>query len=253
MKNILLFLDHPYLFFKYLNELKFRIFYSFLTILISFICCYIYSDQIIYLFTNYLLVNMNSHRFIFTNLTNILITYIKFSLVVSIAISIPIILLHFWLFIVPGLYKHEKQIIDIYLILNFICFYIGYSLAFHFLLPKIWTFFLSFENNNTFFPLHFEAKLEDYLFSALFFILNILITFQLPAILFVLIYLNIISFKFIIGKRKIYYLVFLLLSGLLCPPEIYSQFFFVILLVILYELTLFLIYLIQNFLFHIKK
>ena len=253
MKNILLFLDHPYLFFRYLNELKFRFFYSFLTILISFICCYIYSDQIIYLFTNYLLVNMNSHRFIFTNLTHILITYIKFSLVISILVSMPIILIHFWFFLIPGLYKHEKAVIDFYLILNFICFNLGYFLAFYILLPKIWTFFLSFENNNIFFPLHFEAKLEDYLFSSLFFIFNILITFQLPAILFLLIYFKIISFNFIIGKRKIFYLIFLLLSGLLCPPELYSQLFFVILLGILYEILLLSIFFVQNFLVKIKQ
>ena len=94
-----------YLYFFF--EIKYRIFYIILSIIFTFIICYLYKEQFIYLLTNYLLYNMASHRFIFTKLTQILITYIKFSIFLSLFINIPFIILHLLYFFITALYKHE--------------------------------------------------------------------------------------------------------------------------------------------------
>lgn len=94
-------------FFLIFFELKYRFLYIIFSILITSIFCYILKEQLIYLLIKYLLYNMSSHRFIFTQLTQILITYIKFSVILSFFINIPFIILHCFYFINPALYKHE--------------------------------------------------------------------------------------------------------------------------------------------------
>jgi Sec-independent protein secretion pathway component TatC len=64
-------------------------------------------EQLIYILIKYLLYNMSSHRFIFTKLTQILITYIKFSIILGLIINIPFILGHIFYFFNSALYKHE--------------------------------------------------------------------------------------------------------------------------------------------------
>ena len=94
-----------YLYFFF--EVKYRICYIILSIILTFFICYLYKEQFIYLLKNYLLYNMASHRFIFTKLTQILITYIKFSIILSFFINIPFIIVHFLYFFITALYKHE--------------------------------------------------------------------------------------------------------------------------------------------------
>ena len=91
-----------YLYFFF--EIKLRVFYICISSFFTFIMCYLYKDQITYVLTNYLLYNMSSHRFIFTNLTQILITYLKISFLLSILINIPFILLHILYFFISALY-----------------------------------------------------------------------------------------------------------------------------------------------------
>lgn len=95
MKHFNYFLNNSNLFKYYVKELKLKTLYSLLTILITIISCYVHINQLIYIFTSYLLNNMNSHRFIFTGLTEVFFTYIKFAFIIGLFFSIPFILLNF--------------------------------------------------------------------------------------------------------------------------------------------------------------
>ena len=77
-----------------LQELKLRGFYSLFSFIFTFFICYLYINQIIFLLTNFLLSNMNSPRFIFNNITEILYTYIKFAFITTFLICIPFISLN---------------------------------------------------------------------------------------------------------------------------------------------------------------
>jgi sec-independent protein translocase protein TatC len=107
-------------------------------------------------------------------------------------------------------------------------------------------FFLDFEKKNLYFPLHFEAKIEDF-FSIMFLIFfNIILSFQIPVIVYILNYKKIINNFFIIKNRKIFYLFFLLLSALMAPPEIISQLIIYIFILILFEIFILMILFIKN-------
>jgi Sec-independent protein secretion pathway component TatC len=79
-------------FYKNIKEIKLKLYYNILSIILTFIVCYIYINQIIFILIKYLLYNMESHRFIFTKFTEVFYTYIRISLISSILICFPFIL-----------------------------------------------------------------------------------------------------------------------------------------------------------------
>lgn len=94
MKNLIFFIENSFLFYKNIKEITFRGYYIIFSILLTFIFCYIYIDQIIYLFTHHLLSNMSSNRLIFTKLTEVFYTYIQISFISSLLICFPFILIN---------------------------------------------------------------------------------------------------------------------------------------------------------------
>ena len=127
-------------------------------------------------------------------------------------------------------------------------FYLSFFLSYYYIIPNILKFFLYFENNNIYFPLHFEAKINDYLFSIYLYLFNLIICFQFPSIILFLLYFKVISYKFLVNKRKYFYLIFLFLSALITPPDFYNQFILVFFMFFIYEILLFFLFFFRNLL-----
>jgi sec-independent protein translocase protein TatC len=249
--DILKYLQNNSKVFEYfIKEFKLKIFYSVLTIILTSISCYIYIKQLIYLITFYLLDNMYTNRFIFTQLTEVFFTYFKFSIFCGILFSLPIIFFFIWLFFIPGLYNYERKYINWYCLLIFVLLIVSILLNYYFILPNILKFFLYFEQNNMYFPIHFEAKLSNYLFSIVLLLLNITLCFQIPAILSFLLYFNIVKVENLIKKRKYIYITFILISALISPPDLYNQILLSFFIIFFYELFIFLLFFFKNFFFH---
>tara|TARA_B100001142_G_scaffold300436_1_gene325206 strand:+ start:31597 stop:32349 length:753 start_codon:yes stop_codon:yes gene_type:complete len=230
------------LFFKNAYELKLRFYYFLLTLIITISICYIYSDAIIYMFVNPLLIKMNSQRFIFTSLKEIFFMYLKFSFLLGLLFSFPIFILQLLLFLSNGLYKYEIKIILFFLIFSGLLFIIGFLLGYKIIIPNAWNFFLEFENKNIFFPLHFEAKLNTYIFFILNLLLGIIICFQIPAFLFIFFSFNFFkSFQFL-KNRKLIYILSCFAGTLISSPDIFSQLFILFMFITIYEISLFFLF-----------
>ena len=232
-------------FFFFFRHLNIRLAYSFFSFLSTCCCCYLYSDPLLYLFIKPFLVEMYTNRFIFTNLMEIFLTYLKFSIILGFLFSMPIFIFQCWLFFIPGLYKWERKKVTLSLLVSLIFFCLGWFIAYFGILPSISNFFLKFDNNNLFFPLHFEAKISDYLFFMLFIVINVVICFQIPPLIIVLTLFNIFNYKFLIAKKNFFYFIFILLATLLSSPELISQLTMLIILIILYEFSIFCLYLLK--------
>lgn len=227
-------------FYEYILEIKKRILYSCLSLIITFVIIFYYKDVTVFLLTKYLLYNMTSHRFIFTEVTSMFFVYIKYCFLVSFFFNMPFILFHLLFFFFNSLYLHELKI-WFYIILALNILYIISILIIYFLIfPGILEFFLIFERNNIYFPLHFEAKLDRFLSFLFTIYTSIIFCFEMPVILYILKYTKIIDLIFIIKKRKVFYFSFLIISALISSPEIINQLFILLLLIFLYEFWVFL-------------
>ncbi|MBZ5545483.1 MAG: twin-arginine translocase subunit TatC, partial [Acidobacteriia bacterium] len=100
-------------FFEHLEELRQRLIRSILAIFIAFGVCFYFSDHIYgYLakpLTDTLRSLHMSDKLVYTNPIDPFNLYIKLSAVVGLFLASPYILYQLWLFISPGLYRHEKR------------------------------------------------------------------------------------------------------------------------------------------------
>jgi len=139
-------------------------------------------------------------------------------------------------FLIPGLYKKEFYVLKLGLKLSSANL-LGAFLFVHFLiLPSIIKFFGYFEFSRLF-ELSLEAKIFDYLdlISKCFFWVSL--SFQLPLLIFMFLYLNVINVNSIIKKRKEFIFIFCILGALFSPPDILTQILIALFFWVLIEMT----------------
>ena len=104
------------------------------------------------------------------------------------------------------------------------------------ILPSLVKFFGYFEFSKLF-ELSLEAKISDYLnlISKCFFWVSL--SFQLPLLIFMFLYSNVISFTSVFRKRKEFIVFFCILGALLSPPDVWTQMLIAFLFCALTETT----------------
>ena len=237
-------------------ELKMRLMYTLLCIFITFCTSYFYSEQLCMLLASPLIklsTGSTNIHFIYTNLTEAFFSYLKISFFISLLFVFPFILFQIWMFLVPGLYYNEKKKILFLISIFILLILFGTIMAYFFIIPIAWKFFLSFEiESQTFLSINLQPKMDQYLSL----ILNILITlglsFHLPIYLYFILKSNIVSYEWIVLKRNISLVIVFILAAIISPPDIISQIFIAIPLFILYEFVVFLIILNKEYEFFIK-
>jgi sec-independent protein translocase protein TatC len=181
-------------------------------------------------------------RLIFTNLTEVFFTYIKVSFFFAAFICFPFILIQFWLFVAPGLYKNEKRALAPFLAATPILFFLGGSLVYYIIFPLAWKFFLQFETPGGAgtLPIELEAKVGEYLSLVMKLIFAFGICFQLPVLMTLLARVGIATSRGMIQKRKYAIVGVFVVAAVLTPPDPLSQLSLAIPIILLYEVSIWL-------------
>lgn len=226
-------------------ELRRRLQISLLSYLLACILCYYFAGNI-YAFLVKPLADIYQsmgveRRLIFTGLAEAFFTYIKIACFAAFILSFPVIAWQVYFFIAPGLFKNEKKVVLPFLILAPLLFIIGASLAYFYVMPLAWRFFIGFENSSVEMlglPIILEARISEYLSLVISLIIAFGIAFQLPLILTLLTYTGIITGAFLAKGRRYAIVLIFLLAAILTPPDVISQIALAIPLMLLYEISI---------------
>ena len=156
-------------FISHLAELRKRLIHSFIFLIIFFIGCYFFAEDLygflVEPYANAVKDDQVSRRLIFTALHETFVTYLKVAFFAAIFLGSPVLLIQIYKFIAPGLYKNEKKALLPYLISTPILFLLGGFLVYYLVMPLAIKFFLSFESvgTNSSLPIQLEAKVNEYL------------------------------------------------------------------------------------------
>jgi sec-independent protein translocase protein TatC len=227
----------------HLVELRRRLIYSLVAILVGFIVSYAFAPQI-YAFLVHPLADATvgeQRRLIYTGLTEAFLTYVKLALWTGSFLACPVVATQIWLFVAPGLYKNERRAFLPFLIATPLFFLAGAALAYYMVFPLAWKFFLSFEMPASAggLPIQLEARVSEYLSLSMTVIFAFGIAFELPVILVLLTRVGILSAAKLSQFRRYAVVLIFIAAAVLTPPDVFSQLSLALPMMALYELSIF--------------
>lgn len=240
--------------FEHLLELRNRVMWSSLVLVATFALAYVFRLEIYSFLVEPLAqaYHGESHgeqrRMIFTGLTEAFFTYIKLALFAAVIVSFPFLAAQLYLFLAPGLYKRERKFMFPFIFLAPILFWLGAAFVYYFIMPLALEFFLSFESpaSQSQLPIELEAKVSEYLSFVMHMIIGFGLAFQLPIILLLLAKTGLMKVEYLQRNRKIAVVIIFIASAILTPPDVISQTGLAVMLMALYELSIFMIKRIKN-------
>jgi len=221
-------------FLEHLSDLRKRLFFSFLALIVGIIPAWIFSKDLF----NILAIPVykflpEGEKLAFIKLTDPFMLYIKVSFLASIFFMSPIIFYQFWLFIAPGLYRKEKKYVIPFVLFTSVFFISGALFGFFVVFPWAVRFFLSMGSE-------FQAMITvDKYFSLVLRVhLGIAVVFELPTLTFFLARMGILTAKWMIKNFKYAVLAVFIVAAIITPtPDMVTQSIIAVPMLALYGLS----------------
>jgi sec-independent protein translocase protein TatC len=232
-------------FLEHLEELRQRLLHSVVSIVVGFGVCFYFSDQI-YGFlarplTDTLRALHMADKLVYTNPTDPFNLYIKLSIVTGLFLASPYVLWQIWLFISPGLYRHEKRYVWPFVFLTSSLFICGGLFAYYMAFPAALKFLVEF--GKRFQPM---ISINEYWNLALTLIVGVGVVFELPVVILVLSLFGIVTPQFLLRNIRYAVLITAVVAAAIAPtPDWTTLFMFWIPMVGLYIFSIGLSWIVQ--------
>jgi sec-independent protein translocase protein TatC len=201
-------------FLEHLDELRKRIIYSVLSLLVGFVISIVFIEQIFdFIYRPMQQMLPPGGTLIYTDATEPFMLYIRIALIVGLVIGSPLIFAQLWLFIAPGLYSHEKKWAIPFVAMSTFFFVAGAAFSHYVVFPITWRFFVGFQNE----ILTFTPRVEPAFSLYLRLLLALGITFQLPTLVLFLARMGLITPRFMIRNFKYASLLIIIAAAILSP------------------------------------
>lgn len=224
----------------HLIELRNRLLKSVVALLLCFGVCFYFSDQIFAFLVQPLREAFGpaGGRLVYTKLYEAFFVQVKVALFGAFCLAFPIIANQLWAFVAPGLYAKEKRALLPFILATPILFTAGAALAYYFVMPTAFHFFLKFQGDSGGLSVEALPSTDAYLTLVMQFILAFGISFLMPVLLMLLNRAGIVSRAQLIEMRRYMIVVAFVIAAVFTPPDVVSQLMLAIPLMLLYEITI---------------
>ncbi|NJO37577.1 MAG: twin-arginine translocase subunit TatC [Rhizobiales bacterium] len=235
----------------HLLELRNRLMYASAAILVGFMICYFFAEDI-YAFLVQPLADIyqgqTGRRMIYTSLTEAFFTYVKVAFWAGSFLAFPFVATQLWMFIAPGLYKTEKNAFLPFLVATPVLFFMGGAMVYYFIFPLAWRFFLSFETSGGpgSLPIELEARVGEYLGLVMKLIFAFGLSFQLPVALTLMGRVGLVSSEALARNRRFAYVGVFVVAAIITPPDVISQIGLGVPIILLYEISIWMVRMVEK-------
>jgi len=169
----------------------------------------------------------------------VIISYVKISLISGLIISSPWVFYQIWMFVAAGLYPHERRYIHLAAPFSAALFVTGALFFIFAVAPLCLRFLIKFSDM---LDLVRNWTLQYYVSFITHLMLVFGIAFQTPTAIFFLNRTGLVSLKALSASRKYAILVIVIVAAMATPPDVVSQIALAIPLYLLFELGIILSY-----------
>ncbi len=182
--------------------------------------------------TSSLCINLTTFQIINIKMSGQFATHVTVSLVVGFIIAFPYIFREFWKFISPALLNNERKSARGAIFWSSFLFIAGVLFGYFIITPLTISFFNSYLVSDV---VGNEINLDSYISIITSVVLSGGAVFELPILIYFLSKAGIVNPEFLKKYRKHAIIIILTLSGIITPPDIFSQIIVTIPLFLLYE------------------
>ncbi len=207
-------------FLEHLEDLRKRLWYSFVAIFVVLIPAWFFSKQIFEVLakpvTQFLPPGV---KMAYTGLSDPFMLYIKVSFLAAIFVTSPFIFLQLWYFVAPGLYQKEKKYVVPFVIFTTVFFLMGAAFGYFVMFPWACRFFL--QMGSDFNPV---ITVNTYFSFSLKLLLGIALVFEMPTLVFFLSKLGLVTSRWMIKNFKYAVLAVFIIAAVITPtPDMVTQ------------------------------
>jgi sec-independent protein translocase protein TatC len=213
-------------FLEHLEELRVRLLRSIYSILVGTAICFIYRDPIYAYLSKPLTDSLKAlgmpDKLVYVNPVDPFNLYIKLAIVGGIFIASPYVLFQLWLFVSPGLYRHEKKYIWPFVLLTSGLFISGGFFAYKLALPRALYFLVGFGKQFT--PM---VTVNEYWDLAISILVAVGVAFELPVVIMLLSVIGVITPKFLLKNFRYAVLLTAVVAAAIVPTNDMASIFVV--------------------------
>ena len=171
---------------------------------------------------------------VFTKIQEPFFTALKVAFFTGFLAALPIIFWQLWLFVAPGLYENEKRFVIPFVLSATVMFLLGGAFAYYIVIPFGFTFLVNF-GSQLFTAL---PSIGEYVSFFTKLIIGFGIAFEMPVVTFFLASLGLITDQTLKEFFRYAIVVIFLISALLTPPDVLTQFLMAGPMILLYGLSI---------------
>jgi len=225
-------------FLEHLEELRKRLIYSVLSVVVGFGVCYTIHEKLYALMQRPITEALRNHHLstnlVYLNPTDPFNLYIRIAFYAGIFFACPVILYQVWLFISPGLYRHEKRYVVPFMISTVGLFLAGGYFGYRFAFPRALDFLLDMGKQFT--PM---ITIGEYTQLFLTIILGLGAVFEMPILFFFLALMGIVSPQWMIKNSRYSILVIFVIAAIITPtPDVWNMCIFASPMLVLYAISI---------------
>ena len=226
----------------HLRELRNRLVVCVICLVAVFLVCLYNAADIVKLLTD--IGREYGYRYVYLSPQELLMEHFSVSLVAALCVALPLILYQVWAFIRPGLEKRENVFSVLAMVFGLVCFVGGVYFAYRLMLPFMLEFLIGIRVGTN---IAASISVHNYISFLLTIFIIFGVVFELPVVSVLLTQLGLVKVEWMKKARKVIIVVIFFVAAVITPPDIVSQIMVAVPMLLLYELSILLCWVLMKF------